>query len=104
MSEKAQSNIENIRIHHKNLIKCDAVLIVQTESNKLWLNSKISDILKAPGIGRKKKYAAKALYTMNNSTGTVTNLKDLITLNNNVSISESIQPIIEILEKYDTSR
>jgi hypothetical protein len=104
MSEKAQNNIESIRNHHKNLIQCDAVLIVQTESNKLWLNSKISDILKAPGIGRKKKYAAKALYTLNNSIGIITGLKDLLILNSKVSISESIQPIIEILEKYDTSR
>jgi hypothetical protein len=104
ISEKAQSNIENIRNHHKNLVQCDAVLILQAESNKLWLNSKISDIMKAPGIGRKKKYAAKALYSMNNSTGLVTSLKDLIILNNKVSLSESIQPIIEILEKYDTSR
>jgi len=103
-TEKAQNNIETIRLHHKNLINCDVVLIFQNEDNRLWLNSKISDILKAPGIGRKKRYIAKAIYPVNSTSGISNSLKDLIILDNKVSISESILPIIEILEKYDTSR
>lgn len=102
-TEKLQSNIESLRLHHKNLVQCDAVLIFQSENNRLWLNSKISDILKAPGIGRKKKYAAKALYAPNNSA-VITGLRDLIVLDTKGPISQSVQPIIEILENYDTSR
>lgn len=102
INDKTLNNIESIRLHHKNLVLCDAVMILYTVDNRFWLNSKISDILKAPGIGRKKKYAVKALLTENKS-GLITP-KDLVVIDNKAPLSNSLQPIIEILEKYDNSR
>jgi hypothetical protein len=102
VNDKTLSNIDNIRLHHKNLVMCDGVIILYTVDNRFWLNSKISDILKAPGIGRKKKYAVKALLTENKSSLNVP--KDIAFIDNKAPLSNSLQPIIEILEKYDNGR
>jgi len=104
VNDKTLNNIENIRLHHKNLVLCDAVMILYSIDNRFWLNSKISDILKAPGIGRKKKYAVKTLLTDNKSGLVAPSFKDLVVLDNKAPLSSSLQPIIEILEKYDNSR
>jgi hypothetical protein len=98
------SNIECIRMHQQNIVLCDAVLIFYTDNNRLWLNSKISDILKAPGIGRKKKYALKAILANNLSELNAPIYKDLVLIENNSNLSESLQSIVEIIEKYDNSR
>ncbi|MGE0089467.1 MAG: hypothetical protein AB7S50_08350 [Bacteroidales bacterium] len=98
------SNIESIRMHQQNLVLCDAVLILYTDNNRLWLNSKISDILKAPGIGRKMKYSLKALIANNISELNAPIYKDFVLIENNSNISENLKSIVEIIEKYDNSR
>jgi hypothetical protein len=52
-------NSEQIGIYARHLQKlrdCDSVIIFQQEDNKYWLNSKLRDLVKAPGIGRKKPF------------------------------------------------
>lgn len=50
-----------LKKHRQNLIDCDAVLIFFDSNDLFWLNSKISDLKKAPGYGRKRPFAAKAV-------------------------------------------
>jgi hypothetical protein len=50
---------EQIGIYARHLQKlrdCDSVIIYQQEDNKNWLSSKLRDLIKAPGIGRKKPF------------------------------------------------
>jgi hypothetical protein len=42
--------------HLQKLRECDSVIIYQQEDNINWLNSKLRDLIKAPGIGRKKPF------------------------------------------------
>jgi len=56
-----KDKIDLIQNHYYNLINCDAVLIDYSIENKQWLSSKLSDIVKSPGFGRKKDFMAKAI-------------------------------------------
>lgn len=44
--------------HIHNLLKADAVLIYKGDSTMEWLNSKIRDLVKAPGYGKSKPFRA----------------------------------------------
>jgi len=60
---------EQIGIYARHLQKlrdCDSVIIYQQGDNKFWLNSKLRDIIKAPGIGREKPF--KKVVIISNST------------------------------------
>ncbi|MCB9251580.1 MAG: toll/interleukin-1 receptor domain-containing protein [Flavobacteriales bacterium] len=48
--------------HQENLINCDAVIIYYGNANELWLRSKMRDLLKMAGYGRKKKLLAKTVF------------------------------------------
>lgn len=52
--------------HKQKLVDADAVLIYQGKSNKYWLNSKVQDLVKAPGYGKEKPYDAIGLITTDN--------------------------------------
>ncbi len=56
---KSQEKIDLLREHYHNLINCDGLLIVYPDDNKQWLNSKLSDILKAPGLDEKNHFCLK---------------------------------------------
>jgi hypothetical protein len=50
---------EQIGIYARHLQKlrdCDSVIIYQQENNNDWISSKLRDLIKAPGIGRKKPF------------------------------------------------
>jgi hypothetical protein len=42
--------------HLQKLRECDSIIIFQQKDNKYWLNSKLSDIIKSPGIGRMRPF------------------------------------------------
>jgi hypothetical protein len=42
--------------HLQKLRECDSIIIYQNIENKFWLNSKLRDIIKCPGIGRSKPF------------------------------------------------
>lgn len=48
--------------HQENLKNCDASLIICGKVNYEWINTKLQDLVKAPGFGRSKPFKAKALY------------------------------------------
>jgi hypothetical protein len=49
-------------MHKDNLRICDAALIYYGFGSEFWLNAKINDLRKAPGFGRTKPIAKKAVY------------------------------------------
>lgn len=53
--------------HQESLRICDASLIIREKVNLEWVNTKLQDLLKAPGFGRIKPFKAKALYINNNN-------------------------------------
>ena len=58
-----EGDLVDIRyVHQENLRKCDASIIYYGESNEDWIKTKLQDLLKAPGFGRDKALAAKAVY------------------------------------------
>src|SRR5512133_2173523 len=57
--EHSQNGDENpLSRHINNLLTADAVLIYKGDSTMDWLNSKIRDLVKAPGYGKNKPFRA----------------------------------------------
>ena len=63
--------LELRRKHIDNLRNFDVAVIYKGKVNEQWVRMKVLDLLKAPGFGRKKPIAGKALIT---APGSVTNL------------------------------
>lgn len=49
--------------HLKMLRNCDSVIVYQQDGNRFWLNSKLRDLIKAPGIGREEPFRKVILLT-----------------------------------------
>ena len=50
------------RFHRENLCACDAVLVYFGEVRRTWVETRLRDLLKAPGFGRTAPFAAKTVY------------------------------------------
>jgi hypothetical protein len=50
-----------VNIHKEMLIQCDAALVYHRSGSRTWLMSKLSDLMKAPGLGREKPMQAKGV-------------------------------------------
>ncbi len=58
-----EGDIMEVRSQHRNnLNACDSCLIFSDQVSEQWIKSKVLDILKAPGFGRKKDMIGKAIY------------------------------------------
>jgi len=58
-----EGDIMEVRSQHRsNLNACDSCLIFSDQVSEQWIKSKVLDILKAPGFGRKKNMVGKAIY------------------------------------------
>lgn len=57
-----EDKIEHIKTHYANLVQCDAILIAYSSKNVQWLNSKLSDVLKAPGFGKRNRFLVKNIF------------------------------------------
>ena len=64
--EQRQKHIENLRV-------LDAAIIYKGSGNEEWVRMKASDLLKAPGFGRKKPIVAKAILS---APGEISNNED----------------------------
>lgn len=96
-----KSKIELIQEHYYNLVNCDAICIDYTMDNNQWLNSKLSDIVKSPGFGRKKNFLAKAVLINTDVSPTINlNISDLDVLaDKKANISKKIESFIEKIEQ-----
>jgi hypothetical protein len=88
-------------IHQENLINCDACLIYCAKANHEWLNAKMHDLMKAPGLGRTKPMIAKAIFTESEETlGRVAfKVSDAIIMSSLTGFSaDKIKPFITKIE------
>jgi serine/threonine protein kinase len=51
------------RFHRETLRACDAVVVYFGEVRRSWVETKLRDLLKAPGFGRTTPFSVKAVYT-----------------------------------------
>lgn len=74
--------VDLLQQHRESLIKSDGVLLF-ANSNLNWLNSKINDVIKAPGFGKPSAFEAKAVLIKDASISKdeIANFGDLIMLN-----------------------
>ncbi len=56
------SDAEVAEAHRERLRRCDAALIYYGQGSEAWLDSKINELIKAPGYGRDAKIPATAIY------------------------------------------
>ncbi|MFO7659036.1 MAG: hypothetical protein R6W78_18400 [Bacteroidales bacterium] len=52
-----------VTLHKQNLVMADAVLIYKGKSSNIWFNTKVQDLVKAPGFGKDKPYDVIGLIT-----------------------------------------
>lgn len=84
--------------HEGKLVDADAVIIYYGEVTELWVEAKLSEIRKAPGLGRKVPFATKPLILL---AGEETDEKeDLMTLEAEVVEAYGDQLPEEDLEKF----
>jgi hypothetical protein len=50
------------RFHRETLCACDAVVVYFGEVRRSWVETKLRDLLKAPGFGRTTPFSVKAVY------------------------------------------
>ena len=50
------------RAHRDRLLRCDGALVYYGQSSKPWVEMKVMDLMQAPGWGRTRALAAKAVY------------------------------------------
>jgi serine/threonine protein kinase len=50
------------RFHRETLCACDAVVVYFGEVRRSWVETKLRDLLKAPGFGRATPFSVKAVY------------------------------------------
>lgn len=93
------NSIELYKQHKKNLIKSDIVIIVYSSENEQWLNSKIKDIIKAPGFGKTNKFKLKVvMMDAKKQPGSILELEDLNIVDvHNKKTSESLNSLLEKL-------
>ncbi|MBN1186384.1 MAG: hypothetical protein JXB49_29180 [Bacteroidales bacterium] len=56
-----KKDVNSVQLHRQNLVNAEGVIIYYNSINPFWLSSKLSDIMKAPGYGKTRPFAAKAI-------------------------------------------
>ncbi|MFL5728865.1 MAG: hypothetical protein ACJ75J_05185 [Cytophagaceae bacterium] len=102
MTSSFEGDLMTLRhIHQENLVNCDASIIYCANASPEWLNAKMHDLMKAPGLGRTKPMIAKAIFTESEETlGRVAfKLNDAIIMSSLTGFSaDKIQPFITKIE------
>lgn len=65
---KSKNKSELLKHHWQSLLACNAVFLFYTPDQKDWLKSKIKDIIKVSGFGRKKPIEKKILVLSEDNT------------------------------------
>jgi hypothetical protein len=91
---EGKSNL--INVHKEHLVSCDATFIIYGHTNRLWLSSKVKDLLKAPGYGRENPLVAKGLLVSGEDDLKDMSLPDDLIL---VNKKDELKPFIDKLKK-----
>jgi hypothetical protein len=76
----------------------ESVIVCDFNSQKQWIDSKLKDLIKAPGYGRSKPFMAQALFSKNKNRHTnQIQLGTTILLDANDGIDKAILPFLEKL-------
>jgi len=78
-------SVENpVKWHRENLVACDGVLIYYPGDNAPWINSKLVDIVKAPGYGRTKPFREKIILVSDKFKDSLNNIAnaDIVEMKN----------------------
>ena len=62
LPDHGASEEEAGRFHRATLCACDAVLVYFGQVRRSWVETRLRDLLKAPGFGRNTPFAAKVVY------------------------------------------
>lgn len=73
-------------LHQEYLAKCDAVLIVYEQARPHWLEAKLQDLLKAPGMGRQHPLFLKAVFMPQKHEGLINNIMQKNPLHNDTQL------------------
>jgi hypothetical protein len=94
-------NTENIVTkHYEYLTHAESVLICDFNSSRQWINSKLKDLIKAPGRGRKLPFKATAVYSKQKTRYTdFTENNDCLVLDANSKINEALGVFFEKLKQ-----
>ena len=49
-------------MHRDKLARCDAAFIYFGNGTRAWVETKLMDLMQAPGYGREKEWLAKSIY------------------------------------------
>jgi serine/threonine protein kinase len=86
------------RFHRETLCACDAVVVYFGEVRRSWVETKLRDLLKAPGFGRATPFSVKAVYATPGGDFQKqrfkTHLADVITGQTQFDTT-ALQPIVE---------
>ena len=76
--------IEFLENHRESLVQSDGVLLFANK-NLNWVNSKLNDVIKAPGFGKHQPFDAKAIYIKDGNIpkDQISDFGDVIMLNGN---------------------
>lgn len=96
----SSTDLNPFRVHKEKLVKSDNVLILSLNDNIFWLQSKIKDIVKAPGFGRENDFNVKAVLTsaVNPAVLNFAEQNGMLTLTLNNSVVDSLAPFFEQLK------
>ena len=98
--EIVSANHTFVNQHRKNLVEADAILIYQGNSNDLWLDSKIRDLIKTPGYGKNRPFKAIGIFTENDLENIAGGFISGITrLENGQESSRALKPFTDKLNK-----
>jgi hypothetical protein len=50
------------KVHRDKLARCDAAFIYFGNGTRAWVETKLMDLMQAPGYGREKEWLAKSIY------------------------------------------
>ena len=95
------------RLHRDNLLLCDAALIYYDSGNRLWLQSKLTDLRKASGWGRATPMLVQAVFI----AGQATDEKKMFRTHEAVVVrnfgefdAESLKPFVDALYEARNAR
>ena len=97
----SEDEVKNLETHKQNLLISDAILIIYEKENVPWINTKLKDLLKIPGYGKKIPFRGKAILT-NPALSDINEeyLKNMDIINFNGTIEEkTLKPFLEKISK-----